>query len=98
MKKLILIIATIMIAFAILLPFASKTPDGVQDLVATNGNQQQPAWKGLMGNYSVAFADPYISTLIAGLLGTGFVLAGSFALSISIAPKKKNEATKKISS
>jgi cobalt/nickel transport system permease protein len=98
MKKLILIIAAIMIAFAIILPFASRTPDGVQDLVATNGNQQQPVWRGLMGNYSVAFANPYISSLVAGLLGTGLVLAGSFALSISIAPKKKKEATQKISS
>ncbi len=96
MKKLILLIAAIMIAFAVLLPFASKTPDGVQNLVATNGNNGQPVWKGLMANYSVAFADPYISTLVAGLLGISFVLAASFALSISIAPKKKSITEKKV--
>ena len=97
MKKLILSMAAIIMAFAILLPFASKTPDGVQNLVATNGNNQQPIWKGLMENYSVALADPYLSTLVAGLLGISFVCVASFALSISIAPKKKNLAEKKIS-
>jgi hypothetical protein len=97
MKKIILVVAVIMIAFAVLLPFTSKTPDGVQSLVATNGDNQQPFWKGLMANYSVAFTDSYISTLIAGLLGISLVLAASFALSISIAPKKKNVTQKKIS-
>jgi cobalt/nickel transport system permease protein len=95
MKRLILMITAIILAFAILLPFASKTPDGLENLVSTNGSQQQPIWKGIMENYSVAFADPYISTLIAGLFGIGSVLAASFALSISIAPKKKNIVEKK---
>jgi cobalt/nickel transport system permease protein len=90
MKKIILVIAAIMIGFAILLPLASKTPDGVQNLVTSNGNQQQPVWKGLMANYSVAIGDPYFSMLIAGLLGTSFVLAAGFALSFTITAKKKS--------
>jgi hypothetical protein len=88
MKKLILIAALIMIAFAVLLPFASKTRDGLQTLTDNTGNQQQPAWNGLMAEYSVALGDPYLSTLVAGLLGTGLVLAASFALGSTMAQKK----------
>jgi cobalt/nickel transport system permease protein len=96
MKKLILIVAAIMVAFAILLPFASKTPDGLETLTENSGNQQQPMWNGIMANYSVTFADPYISTLIAGLFGTGMVLLASFALGATMAQKKKSETPKKI--
>ncbi len=96
MKKLILIIAAIIVALAVLLPFASKTPDGLQTLTENSGNQQQPMWNGLMANYSVAFADPYISTLVAGLFGTGIVLFASFALGSTMTQKKKAKAVEKI--
>ena len=96
MKKLILVVAAIMVAFAVLLPFASKTPDGLQTLTENSGSQQQPMWNGLMANYSVAFADPYVSTLIAGLFGTGIVLLASFALGATMTQKKKSETAEKI--
>jgi cobalt/nickel transport system permease protein len=90
MKKLILIVVAIMVAFAVLLPFASKTPDGLETLTENSGNQQQPMWNGIMANYSVAFADPYISTLVAGLFGTGMVLLASCALGATLTQKKKS--------
>ena len=99
MKKLILIVAAIMVAFAVLLPFASKTPDGLQTMVANSADQQQqqqPVWNGLMGNYSVALANPYVSMLIAGLFGTGIVLTAGFALGSSVTQKKKRQTAKKI--
>ena len=89
MKKFFLIVAAIIVALAVLLPFASKTPDGMQTLAATSGNQQQPVWSGLMANYSIALADPYFSLLIAGLFGTGIVLVVSFGLGVTLARKKK---------
>jgi hypothetical protein len=89
MKKLILVVAALMVAFAVLLPFASKTPDGLQELTQNSGNSQQPAWGGLMANYSVALSDPYVSTLVAGLLGVGIVLLASFALSATLSQKKE---------
>ena len=98
MKKLILIVAAIMVAFAVLLPFASKNPDGLQSMVANSaqqGQQQQPMWNGLMANYSVAFANPYVSMLVAGLFGVGVVLVASFALGATMTQRKKTE-TKKI--
>ena len=89
MKKLILIGALLIFVFAVLLPFASKAPDGLQALTANSENHQEGAWNGLMAEYSIAFADPYISTLIAGLFGVGIVLLGSFAVGATVTQKKE---------
>ena len=89
MKKRILIFALLIFVFAVLLPFASKAPDGLQALIENSENHQEQAWSGLMAEYSIAFADPYISTLIAGLLGVGIVLLGSFALGATFTLKKE---------
>jgi hypothetical protein len=96
LKKLVLIIAALMVALAVLLPFASKTPDGIQVLTQNSEEQQQPVWNGLMANYSVALADQYVSMLIAGLFGTVIVFATSFALGANLTQKKKTETKKKI--
>jgi hypothetical protein len=92
MKRLILVFALTIVTFAVLLPFVSTTPDGVQKLTANSGSQRQPVWGGLMANYSIALGDPYISTLVAGLLGIGIIVATTFALG-SIASRKKREDT-----
>jgi pyruvate/2-oxoacid:ferredoxin oxidoreductase beta subunit len=96
MKKLILIGALIVVAFAVLLPFASKTPDGLQTLTAESGSQQQPVWNGLIAEYSIALGNPYVSTLAAGLLGTGIVLAASYALGSTMTQKKQSETPEPI--
>jgi hypothetical protein len=90
MKKTILIVAALIVAFAVLLPFASKTPDGLQALTENSASQQRPIWNGLMAEYSVALADPYMSTLAAGLLGVGIVLAAGFALGTTLTQKKSS--------
>ncbi len=93
MKKLILMIAALLIVFAVLLPFASKTPDGLQALTENSASQrQQPFWNGLMAEYSVALADSYFSTLVAGLFGVGLVLAAGFALGATLTKKRKSNA------
>ncbi len=100
MRKLFLGLAVIMIVFAILVPFASTTPDGLQEVVtnsADQAQQQQPIWNGLMADYSVALANPYISTLVAGFFGVGLVLAATYALSASITHKRKTQTTENIS-
>ncbi len=89
MKKLILTFAGIMVALAFLLPFASKTPDGLETLVENHASQEEPVWKGLMADYSVAFVDPYVSTLIAGLFGTSMLIIASLVLGKTFTPKKK---------
>ncbi|MFB3888005.1 MAG: PDGLE domain-containing protein [Candidatus Bathyarchaeia archaeon] len=89
MKKLLLLVGALMVAFAVLLPFASKTPDGLETLTEDAGNQQGPVWNGLLADYSAALADPYVSTLVAGLLGTALVLVVGFGLGKSLTTKNK---------
>jgi cobalt/nickel transport system permease protein len=90
MKNAILVLGVIMVVFAVLLPLISTTPDGLETLVENSSQSpQQPVWNGLMEGYSVALANPYLSTLVAGLLGVGSVLAVSMAVSTSL--KRKGE-------
>ncbi len=79
---------------AVLLPFASQTPDGIEELTQTS-DQQQPIWQGIMGDYSVALSNPYVSTLVAGLLGVGIVVIASVGLSQAMGRKKKTQALTK---
>jgi hypothetical protein len=91
MKELILIVALLLVALAVLLPYSSKTPDGLQTLTEESGSKQPTSWNGLMANYCAALADPYISSLVAGLFGVGIVLIAGFAL--GKAAQRKNEAS-----
>jgi cobalt/nickel transport system permease protein len=88
MKKLSMTVVALMVCFALLLPFTSKTPDGLQTLTQNSASTQQPAWNGFMGGYSVAVGDPYVSALIAGLVGTVVVLVSGFALGSTVNKKK----------
>ena len=81
----------LLFAFATMLPFASKTLDGLQNLTESSGSRQQSTWDGLMTDYTVAFADPYVSTLLAGLFGIGIVLVCSFLLGTSLTRRNKDE-------
>ncbi len=94
MKKLILTFAGTMVALALLLPFASKTPDGLETLVENYASHEEPAWKGLMADYSVAFADPYFSTLIAALFGTSMLMVAGFVLGAILTHTKKSRTPK----
>jgi hypothetical protein len=101
MKKKLLIVGLIIVSLAALLPFISRTPDGVQQLTADSGaaQTQQPSWNGIMSNYMVAaVGDPYVSTLMAGAFGTVIVLATTFVLGSMVAPKKKNGTVRKTQS
>ena len=96
-KIQIIIVAFIVVAFALLLPFASRSPDGLQKLVADSGNQHTQSWNGLMSGYSVAaVADPYVSTFLAGLSGIVAVMVTTFLLGVAVTPKKKGESVKQI--
>ena len=82
------------VALVLLVPFASPTPDGLETLVEVS-EAQEPAWNGLIGDYSVAaISNSYLSTIIAGILGTAIVFAVTFLIGSKFSPKKKKEATK----
>lgn len=91
MKKYLAVIALIMVFLAVLLPFASSSPDGLEKVAQTLGvEEHEPVWKGLMFDYSVeGVANSYVSAFLAGAFGTLMVLFATFMLGTLMAPKKK---------
>jgi hypothetical protein len=84
------VIASIVVFLAVFIPLASNNPDGLERVVETLGaTEHAPFWNGIMSDYAIAaIADPYISTLLAGILGTLMVLLAGFLLGKAMTPKK----------
>jgi len=82
LKDYVKALIIMLVGFAILLPFASSYPDGLETVAETLGvEENQPLWDGLMPDYSMPLIEnPYLSTLLAGLFGTALVLSLAFAL------------------
>lgn len=96
MKKYIIAVVLIIVVLAALLPFVSKTPDGLQSLVANNSAAQEPTWNGIIGDYSiVAVNNPYLSALLAGIIGTTVVFLVAFIFG-KASSKKKNKPTESL--
>ncbi len=92
MKKVFFVFAAVMVCLAVLLPFASKTPDGLETLTENHATQHQPYWSGMFADYSAALGNPYFSTLVAGVVGVGLVVGASLALSLTV-KKNRSEPT-----
>ena len=79
------LIATIMIAIflVVLIPFASRNPDGLEKVALTYGAQEhQSIWNGIMADYSFfSVENQYVSTLLAGIFGVVTVLVAGLVLS-----------------
>jgi len=90
MKKHLAVIAAIMVFLAVFIPLASSSPDGLERVAETFGVEEHaPFWNGIMSDYAIAaIADPYVSTLLAGVFGTFLVLLAGFLLGKAITPKK----------
>jgi hypothetical protein len=90
MKKYFLAFGLLAIFLIVFLPFASNNPDGLEKVAQDLGVEENtPIWKGLMFDYSVsAIAEPYFSTLTAGIVGTTIVLVLSIVLGKAVALKK----------
>ena len=74
----------IIFGLAILLPFASAYPDGLET-VAQNAGVEEPEelWHGLMPDYSLpAIENPYFSALASGLAGIFLVFIFTFLVGI----------------
>ena len=80
MKDSAKVLLAVIIGLAILLPFASAYPDGLETVVQNAGLEEPNAfWHGLMPDYSLpTIEDPYFSTLASGLAGILLVLAFAF--------------------
>jgi hypothetical protein len=92
LNKKIFAIATVslIIFLAIFLPLASSNPDGLEKVAQTYGAQEgQPVWNGIMSDYSIAaIGNSYVTTLVAGSIGTVIVLAAGLLLGKTM--QKKN--------
>jgi hypothetical protein len=80
MKDSAKVLLAVIVGLAILLPFASAYPDGLET-VAQNVGIEEPEglWHGVMPDYSLtAIENPYFSTLASGLAGILLVLVFTF--------------------
>ncbi len=86
MKGYVKALILMLVGFAVLLPFASTYPDGLETVAETLGvEENEPLWGGFMPDYTLpAVEHPYMSALLAGLFGTFLVLVLSFALGKAI--------------
>ncbi|MEM3702808.1 MAG: PDGLE domain-containing protein [Candidatus Bathyarchaeia archaeon] len=82
MKGYIKAIILILAGLAILIPFASSYPDGLEKVAETlKVEEMEPFWKGPMPDYSLpTIENQYLSTLGAGFCGVLIVLTASFVL------------------
>jgi hypothetical protein len=90
MKKHFAAVAAILVFLAVFIPLASSSPDGLERVATTFGvAEQAPIWNGIMSDYAItAITNPYVSTLLAGIIGTLMVLIAGFLLGKAITPKK----------
>jgi len=81
----------ILFCLAILIPFASEAPDGLERVVEALGiEEHEPTWKGLMPDYTLPTIDnPYISTILAGTFGVLLVLGVAFVVGMAITKPNK---------
>jgi len=91
MKKSIAAFILILAFLAIFIPIASINPDGLEKVAQTFGaKEQKPIWDGLMNDYSLSIiGNSYISTLLAGIVGTTIVFFSALILSKTLTSKKR---------
>lgn len=89
MKRYLKALIFMLACLAILIPFASKAPDGLEKVAETLGiEEHKPLWTGIMSDYTLPTIDnPYLSTLLGGVFGVFIVLGVTFLLGKAIAKK-----------
>jgi len=80
MKNSAKVLLAVIVGLAILLPFASAYPDGLETVAENAGVEEaEGLWHGLMPDYSLpAIESPYFSALASGLAGIFLVLVFTF--------------------
>jgi len=81
--------AAILIGLAILIPFASTYPDGLEKVAETfHIEEHSPLWQGLFPDYTLPIVEnSYFTTLISGIIGFFLVLGMAWILGITITRK-----------
>lgn len=93
MKGYIKVLILIAIGLAILIPFASSYPDGLEKVAETlNIEESEPFWTGLMPDYTLpAIENQYLSTLTAGFCGIIIVSLAAYALGKQISKQNRTK-------
>lgn len=91
MKRYFKALILILVCFAVLVPFASNAPDGLEKVAKTFGiEEHEPVWKGLMPDYTLPTIDnPHVSTFLAGTIGVFLVLGFAFMLGTAMTKPHK---------
>lgn len=81
----------VLICLAILIPFVSSNPDGVEKVAETLGIEEtESTYTGLIPDYTLPIIEnSYISTLVAGVLGVFLVLGVAIVLGMMMTKTKK---------
>ncbi len=90
-KKYLAIVALLVVFLIVFVPLASTNPDGLEKVAQTCGAKEQTnLWGGVIADYSIsAVGNQYLSTLIAGIIGTFMVLIIALAFG-KLTPKKRS--------
>ncbi|MEM3616362.1 MAG: hypothetical protein QXN95_04340 [Candidatus Bathyarchaeia archaeon] len=82
MKGYVKALILIAVGLAILIPFASSYPDGLETVAETlQVEEAETFWGGLMPDYTLpTIENPYLSTLAAGFFGIIIVSAAAYAI------------------
>lgn len=93
MKKYFKALILILFCLAVLLPFTSNAPDGLEKVNETFGiEEHEPLWKGIMPDYTLPTIDnPYVSTLFAGIFGVFLVSGFAFILGTAMGKSNRRE-------
>ena len=90
MKGYVRGVVFILIGLAVLLPFASTFPDGLEKVSEyLEIEESEPIWTGLMPDYAFpGIENPYMATLLSGVIGVLLVLAASWIIGRTITHKR----------
>ena len=90
MRSVTKAIMLIIIGLAVLIPFASTFPDGLEKVVEALGlTEPEPIWPGLMPDYTFPFTEnPYLTKLFSGFIGLFLVFSIAWGVGWAIAHKK----------
>ncbi|MEM4703560.1 MAG: PDGLE domain-containing protein [Candidatus Bathyarchaeia archaeon] len=89
MKEQAKAITLIIIGLAILTPFASPFPDGLETVIEhLEIETPEPFWHGIMPDYSIPLVENvYASTFLSGIIGTLLVFMAAFLVGKAVAFK-----------
>lgn len=93
-KALIIIIA----GLAMLIPFASNYPDGLEKVAESlDVREPQQLWEGLMPDYTLHMVEnPYLTKLISGLIGLIIVFLTTYGIGTVISRRNTAMNSKKV--